>query len=413
MRTFISLSALLQGPFGQPIYVIAVLALNLFLTGCAARCQIDAEDFREVSARRGLKFKQEIPCRVLRQSQVQGYLRKSIEDRTDPKRLYAEGQSFKLLGFLPRDYPYPEGIISQYAGDLLALYSPEDRDIVFVQRKEKKVEREIVLHELVHALQDQYYDVRALIDPKLTNDVLLAHSALLEGDANWAARERGLRKSGEKYCQHGETGELLKALSSIADGRDGTPRSLRFMMEFPYLFGERLLCLLQEHGGKEMIALSYEQIPETTSDILFPEQYISRLKSDRSSLDESYAESRELLENSIDSIAAKSTASQCVGEAPNVDTLGPLMGFVYLTNSPRDESSFAAILKVLADWRSDTQVYLPESDEICWEIELGQEQTADQLKKFALSQIPTDGTSRTIERFGSRVVIRISSDPSP
>ena len=42
----------------------------------------------------------------------------------------------------------------------------------------------IAVHELTHALQDQYFDLQKFVDAKTENsDLLLAHSALVEGDA--------------------------------------------------------------------------------------------------------------------------------------------------------------------------------------------------------------------------------------
>ncbi|HEV2905108.1 MAG TPA: hypothetical protein VGW32_08680, partial [Pyrinomonadaceae bacterium] len=131
-------------------------------------------------------------------------------------------------------------------------------------------QKPIMAHELVHALQDQHFNLRRFEQwPDGDSDAQLAAHALIEGDATLAMSQyvmkNPLRALGflKSISQSGMASEELNK----------APRALRETLLFPYQEGMTWARVVHQYGGWSNVSKSFTNLPQSTEQILHPEKY--------------------------------------------------------------------------------------------------------------------------------------------
>jgi hypothetical protein len=124
-----------------------------------------------------------------------------------------EGQTRLLiwLGLAPTDFDYLATFRALSESSLAGLYDPKEDVLYVAEDLDPKVSEEALLHELVHALQDQHFDLQRLLDQADTSDRQAAIRALAEGDALRATRPNEMRTIDTEYpeSEHDATLNLI------------------------------------------------------------------------------------------------------------------------------------------------------------------------------------------------------------
>lgn len=133
-------------------------------------------------------------------------------------------------------------------------------------------------HEYVHALQDQHFDLEALldnVDESSNADYQLAVLALIEGDATQVMTEYMIVADLNPL-------ELMQAILST-DGDVGgltipesVPEIIEVELLFPYLRGQMFVAEVVEAQGWEAINDAFSNnLPQSTEHIYHPERYLA------------------------------------------------------------------------------------------------------------------------------------------
>jgi hypothetical protein len=138
------------------------------------------------------------------------------------------------------------------------LYDPVARTLYV--RKGADV-RQAVLHELVHALQDQAFDLRRMSELRRgKRDAGLAAAAAVEGSATLAS-------------------DLTRAASSRRFASHGGSHARMFLgleAAFPYTTGVRFAAQLKHLGGDPAVFGSLRRFPQTTEQIFHLDAFLAR-----------------------------------------------------------------------------------------------------------------------------------------
>jgi uncharacterized iron-regulated protein len=134
-------------------------------------------------------------------------------------------------------------------------YSVKDKTLYVYDDIAGNYQRGVLIHEMVHALQDQHFGLAKLHQPDLDSDAELAHAALIEGDATFTMIEV-LRNEQPKAAAM-----LEVPLDKAKDLRKA----------FLYSQGARYVKALKERGGWEGVNNRYRLPPRSTAAILHPE----------------------------------------------------------------------------------------------------------------------------------------------
>lgn len=140
----------------------------------------------------------------------------------------------------------------------VALYDPVTRKAYAEARKD---ERDAILHQLVHALQDQHFDLRRVELLKGRRDASLAASAAVEGHATLVAGVLGSGHGGRTVLGHaaGKLDDFLELETSFASTT-----------------GLRFSAGLRNLGGNKAVFGSLRRFPETTEQIFHVDKFLAR-----------------------------------------------------------------------------------------------------------------------------------------
>jgi hypothetical protein len=215
----------------------------------------------------------EVPFRVVDRETFKTELEALFREDYTPELLAAEDALLTRLGFLGADDDLEELMMSLYRTQVLAYYDPRAGAFTIVGPVESigPLEEVVVAHEYAHALHDQRWDLEGTRITDLSrSDEILAHQALMEGDAtavmfDWAARELDLGEllgiSGEAFTRQDE--RLMRRI----------PPLLRRQLESPYLDGFAFVNALRGRGDWPAVDAAWDARPRSTEQILHPDLY--------------------------------------------------------------------------------------------------------------------------------------------
>jgi hypothetical protein len=233
---------------------------------------------------RGLTPSGEVERQVLSPEQLRARM---IADLDTPENREATEKSRRLmvaLGLLAPDADLHRIELDFRSGVVLGQYDPEAKQLFVISGAAAlgPRERATIAHEYTHALQDQTYDLQALMPRHAGNsDRTLAVSALVEGDAMITE---------QLYQQHAlsraEREEMRRQERTSSGGPDvdSMPLVLREESYFPYTAGPAFIVeLLGEEAVREAaqrgtgygahVSPLFQNPPTSTAQVLHPEKY--------------------------------------------------------------------------------------------------------------------------------------------
>jgi hypothetical protein len=136
----------------------------------------------------------------------------------------------------------------------------------------------VLAHEIVHALQDQSYDLTKFEGvPTGEGDAAQARHALVEGDGITLMFEVLLARKGltPPWDNLRLTNELARQMDlPMGDALDKAPLAIREMMLFPYRAGFTFVTTLRATKPWSAIDAAFKRPPKSTEQILHPEKYL-------------------------------------------------------------------------------------------------------------------------------------------
>jgi hypothetical protein len=199
------------------------------------------------------------------ESQLTGGDRRLIEEGTAPLR---------ALGLVPADFDAVESANDLSDTATAAFYDPLSERIA-VRGTEMTADLRVTLaHELVHVLQDQHFDLEALLDDvDPTGDQLAGYLALIEGDAT------RIQYAYVRSLPSDERDSYLDAADQASSAANeqlcAIPGVLVAMEGAPYALGPALVELIAADGGNPAVDDAFHHPPTTTEHMFDPRSYFS------------------------------------------------------------------------------------------------------------------------------------------
>ena len=178
------------------------------------------------------------------------------------------------MGIISPQNSLIELLLSLYTVGGLGLYRWEDNTVYLVVDTEKfePVNERTYVHEYVHVLQQQHFDIQSMYKlVKDNSDAVLAFRALVEGDARMAELN---------YLYQNMTIEERQQSEGAPDpGLVEVFRSAPYVVQreyvFPYREGGDFVASLYRDFGWQSIDAVFSNMPQSTEQILHPEKYIN------------------------------------------------------------------------------------------------------------------------------------------
>lgn len=254
--------------------LIAIVALGLGVHLAADARAPEPDRIAALSARaerlRGLTLLRPVEVERVQRSTLGERLARLIAAEPDPD-LPGSEDALHLMGLLDPDVALADVYSAGFAQGVLGFYDPETQRLSLVETGEVEASGGTILHEIVHAIQDQVFTLESDALSPDDDDAALAARALVEGDAT----EVELRFLGEVGLA-GVLGELGGGLAHIQGGPSGGPGGVPFLNRvsaFPYEVGPAFVTALRARGGQQLLDRAFTAPPRTTLAVLEPDRY--------------------------------------------------------------------------------------------------------------------------------------------
>jgi hypothetical protein len=221
-----------------------------------------------VATTRGLLFLEEVDVRVIAVADMTKALGAERE-LTKEESSQSQGQADALfaLGIVDERYS-ADAARKGYAGGVTGFYDHESDRLVVPDVPLTPYRKQVLVHELVHAVDDQHHDLDH--DPgRIVSEEDVAYLALVEGDA---------RSIDQRYLEAMSPADRAAAEDEAdkdpsAGAGDALPDSLLAMFSFPYEAGSAFVDDVREAGGNGAVDAAFDKPPVSSEQILQPDLY--------------------------------------------------------------------------------------------------------------------------------------------
>jgi hypothetical protein len=234
-----------------------------------------AQMMTKVSALRGLSSSRPVPGVTLARDALVDRLREKALREVPPGELQNEGQLLELLGFAPPGFDYLGQLMHLLDSQLEGFYEPNDGTMYLAADLKGQEAQAALAHELVHALQDQNFDLktRSLYRPG-KGDETMALACLAEGEATSVMMDYLVEGDHKTALDVPERAirKLMEA-SMAAGGVASVPHILQSTLIAPYIDGLAFVHSLRRKGGFSYVDQAWQRPPSTTEQILHVDKW--------------------------------------------------------------------------------------------------------------------------------------------
>jgi hypothetical protein len=178
--------------------------------------------------------------------------------------------AWRAIGAIGPDDDLHDALLAFGRGQVVGYYDPQNGELVYLANEGGELslpEKAVLAHELVHALDDQHFDLRRVdaLVAGCRDEELAAALAVVEGSA-----------------QHFSTRVLLRypatldagVLDALAEGGlpEGVPPLVEQLQLLSYTEGQAFVSEIAD-GGTEPVDAALDSLPPTTEQILHPERW--------------------------------------------------------------------------------------------------------------------------------------------
>ncbi len=187
-----------------------------------------------------------------------------------PEEAATDLQVLHLLELLPPGTDLYTLLLDLYSEQVAGFYDAETGQLYVVGEDLGPLETLTFVHEYVHALQDQAFDLGEQLDAvEDDGDRSLALQALAEGDASLAMQQYLLDHIEDLY-----TPELISDVLGTESAQfDQAPAVIQAMLLFPYEEGLTFVLSRYEKFGWAGVDETWGDPPQSSEQILHPERY--------------------------------------------------------------------------------------------------------------------------------------------
>lgn len=243
-----------------------------------------------VAEKRELEFISEVKSEMISRDNIKKYLEKKLQEEVSDKEIEDEKKLLVKLGIIGPSTDYKKMIVDLFTRNVAGFYEPKENKMYIVDEAASAfspfLPSEVVIHELVHALQDQYIKLDYLDeDLKKTNDdKALAIKSVIEGEATFVSysimadyiKKMSAGSSQSKMLDSLDMEKfILESMMLMANSLSPEFENKAFVhyLLFPYINGGLFVKYASDNGGWSKVDSIYKNYPLSTEQIIHPEKY--------------------------------------------------------------------------------------------------------------------------------------------
>lgn len=172
---------------------LLLLVLSLFAIACADRAKVGdgpyadkmAEYVPKIEEAVGVKFKTPPRLETRSRDQVREFLLLKLKEPAVQKQFGEAEATYKVLGLIPDTMHLADFFVRVLTEQVMGYYDPKTKVLYMVEGAPEEYAGLTLMHELVHALQDQYANLDSLQRIEGDDDRASAVQAIIEGQATY------------------------------------------------------------------------------------------------------------------------------------------------------------------------------------------------------------------------------------
>jgi len=232
-----------------------------------------AELLPDLARRSGLELKEPVRLEMRTRDELVRYLEKKLDEELPEEEARNTVAAYAMLGLVPDDLDLRAVLLALYTEQVAGYYDPDSTTLFVMDDQPAETLEGLLVHELVHAVQDQSADLDALTDPEQGNDRGTAAQAAIEGHATLVMLEFLTEQMQGVPVDLGEIPNFADALRPALEGMRAqfpalanAPQVIQESLLFPYLEGAGFVQGLWSGGVRN--APFGEFMPESTEQIV-------------------------------------------------------------------------------------------------------------------------------------------------
>jgi hypothetical protein len=237
----------------------------------------------KVAKLRGLRIKRPSAMGVVDDAQLRARILQRLDEDSPPAERAAEAAMMKRWGLVPWNTDLDRLIVDLLTEQIAGFYDPTEKKLYVAAKPEGDATWADMLmaHEIVHALQDQHFDLETWMKVvEHDGDASAARAALVEGDGVALMLEYTLAEQGlpPPWNVPGMVRLLSSGMTTSDAGGDQfarAPLAIRNGLMFPYLRGLEFVAHLRRTQPWKKVDDAFRRPPRSTEQILHPELYLA------------------------------------------------------------------------------------------------------------------------------------------
>ncbi len=245
------------------------------------RIDVFLEELQEIM---GMGLRRPVRARTISKARFLSLYERRMREQQDPQKLHGEELFLRLFGLIPDNFDYRQTVLDLMSEQAWALYDFKQRILYLADWAPADAREFAVVHELVHAIDDQAFNLRRYVGGAKQAEEQLARLAVVEGQASWVMTEWVMRQSGRSLQEN----RMLASTTATATRFEAeqfpvyerTPLYFRELLLFPYTDGLLFQHDLIERFGIAGLKRAFAQPPRNTQQILQPDLYVDEFVPD-------------------------------------------------------------------------------------------------------------------------------------
>ncbi len=270
--------------------IITTAALALALSACGPQVQdttfvvssdpdlrdLVAELLPDLAHRTGMELVRPIRVERRTREELESYLLFKLDQDLPPDEARHLTRTYSLMGLVDEELDLRELLVSHYIEQVAGFYDPDSTALFVMDDMPAEMLETVLIHELVHAVQDQTAKLDSLTAEERGNDRQAAAQSAIEGHATLIMFEYMAEQSGVGPVDLSELPDLsqmlgpaLEAMRTQYPALASAPTIIQEGLLFPYLKGYAfVLALWKEKEGRP--PPFGPDLPQSTEQVLNP-----------------------------------------------------------------------------------------------------------------------------------------------
>lgn len=235
--------------------------------------EIAAALLPDLARRSGMELKEPVRLERRTREELVRYLGAKLDEELPEEEARSTVAAYALLGLVPDTLDLRAVLLALYTEQVAGFYDPDSTALFVMDDQPAAALEGLLVHELVHAVQDQSVDLGALTDPERGNDRATAAQAAIEGHATLVMLEFLTERMQGGPVDLGQIPDFAATLRPTLEGMRAqfpalasAPTVIQESLLFPYLEGAGFVQSLWADGERN--APFGEYMPQSTEQII-------------------------------------------------------------------------------------------------------------------------------------------------